>query len=171
MLKIVLTGPESTGKTTLAQQLAGHFGTVWVPEFARSFLDGLGRPYGQNDLLEMAQGQVAQEDNFLKKANGLLILDTSLEVLKIWSEFRYGHCHPWILEQWQKRRHDLYLLCRPDVPWVFDPLRENPDDREVLFEIYRKELAALGAEFFELAGLGDERFQNAVSVVSNFIKN
>ena len=170
MLKIVLTGPESTGKSTLAKQLAGHFGTVWAPEFARSYLEDLGRPYGQNDLLEIARGQVALEEDFSKKANGLLILDTSLEVIKIWSEVRYGDCHPWILEQWQQRRHDLYLLCRPDVPWAFDPQRENPGDREVLFEIYQRELTALGADFFELKGLGDERFQNAVCTVTNFIK-
>lgn len=171
MLKIVLTGPESTGKTTLARQLAGHFGTVWAPEFARRYLDGLGRPYSQNDLLVIARGQVALEEDFLKKANHLLFLDTSLEVIKIWSEFRYGDCHPWIVDQWQQRRHDFYLLCRPDVPWVFDPQRENSADREVLLKIYRKELTALGAEFFELGGLEDERFKNAVDVVANFIKN
>jgi len=170
MLTIVLTGPESTGKTTLATRLAGHFNTIWAPEFARGYLDSLGRPYGQNDLLEIARGQVAQEDVFIKKANGLLFLDTSLEVIKIWSEFRFGHCHPWILEQLAHRRHGLYLLCRPDLPWHPDPQRENPGDREVLFEIYRQELKAIGAEFLELNGLGEDRFKNAVSMVAHFKK-
>jgi NadR type nicotinamide-nucleotide adenylyltransferase len=171
MLKIVLTGPESTGKTTLAQQLARHFGTIWVPEFARSYLDDLHRPYEQHDLLEIAKGQVELEESFSKKANGLLFLDTSLEVIKVWSEVRYGRCHPWILEQCQQRRHDLYLLCQPDVPWAFDPQRENPGDREFLFEIYRKELTALNAEFVELAGVNRHRFQNAVNTISIFLKS
>lgn len=178
MLKIVLTGPESTGKTTLAQQLADHFGTAWVPEFARSYLEGLARPYRQNDLLEIARGQVATEEGFSQKtqvltqnSNSLLFLDTSLEVIKIWSEFRYGDCHPWIQEQFQLRRHDFYLLCQPDVAWSFDPQRENPDDRDVLLKIYRQELTALGADFCELNGSGAKRFQNAVSKVNNFIKS
>lgn len=170
MFKIVLTGPESSGKTTLAAQLAGHFNTAWVPEFARSYLNGLDRPYQQADLLEIARGQVALEEDFLKKANGLLFLDTSLEVIKIWSEFRFGSCHPWILEKCQQRRHNLYLLCHPDLPWEYDPQRENPHDREVLFEIYRKELMALAVDFFVLDGQGQERFQNAVNAVGNFIK-
>jgi NadR type nicotinamide-nucleotide adenylyltransferase len=169
MLTITLTGPESTGKTTLAAQLAGHFHTVWVPEFARSYLNELGRPYQQSDLLEIASGQVALEEDFRLKANELLFLDTSLEVVKIWSEFRYGSCHPWILEQWQQRRHDLYLLCLPDVPWAFDPQRENPGDREVLLEIYRRELTTLGVSYFELSGLGVGRFHTAVKVVEIFL--
>ncbi|MBI5916112.1 MAG: ATP-binding protein [Bacteroidetes bacterium] len=170
MQKIVLTGPESTGKTTLAGQLSAHFGTVWVPEFARQYLDALGRPYAQDDLLEIARGQVALEEEMTGQANGLLFFDTGLEVLKIWSEVRYGDCHPWILAQVQQRRADHYLLCLPDLPWAFDPQRENPDDRTVLLELYRRELAALGADFTEVHGQGDGRFQNALEAVKNFIK-
>ncbi len=169
MQKIVLTGPESTGKTTLAQLLAAHFGTVWVPEFARGYLEGLGRPYGPDDLLEIADGQIAQEESFSKKNTGLLFLDTSLEVVKVWSEYRFGSCHPRILEHWSRRRHELYLLCRPDLPWTFDPLRENPGDRDVLFEIYRAELLSLGVVFQELSGQGEDRFQNALRVVNDFL--
>lgn len=170
MQKIVLTGPESTGKTTLAGQLSAHFGTVWVPEFARQYLDGLGRPYAQDDLLEIARGQVALEEEMAGQSDGLLFLDTSLEVLKIWSELRYGHCHPWILEQVQQRQADHYLLCLPDLPWASDPQRENPNDRAVLLEIYRRELTTLGADFTEVNGQGGERFQNALDAVKNFIK-
>lgn len=171
MLRIVLTGSESTGKTTLASQLAAHFDTVWAPEFARQYLNDLGRPYQAFDLLEIAKGQVALEDEFVKKASRLLFLDTSLEVLKIWSEYRYGNCHPWILEQLQLRLPDLYLLCQPDLPWEFDPLRENPHDRAALYERYRQTLAALGTPVFEVKGIGNERFEQAVQAVELFLKN
>ncbi len=171
MFKIVLTGPESTGKTTLAAQLAEHFGTVWVPEFARAYLDGLNRPYRQDDLLEIARGQIAQERDFLKKAKELLFFDTSLEVVKVWSEFRYGNCDPWILEQLEHGLHDLYLLCSPDLAWTFDPQREHPQSRDALFEIYRKDLTQLNVPFFELRGLGEERLRNAVAIVEDFLKN
>ncbi len=171
MFKIVLTGPESTGKSTLAGELAAYFDTLWVPEFARSYLDQLGRSYRQSDLLDIAKGQVREEDDFSKKAEELLFIDTSLEVIKVWSEFRYGGCDPWILKNWKNRRHELYLLCAPDMPWTFDPQRENPNDRDVLFEIYRKDLTALGAHFFEIKGIGGARFQNALDAVAGFLKD
>ncbi len=167
MKKIVLTGPESSGKTTLAAQLAGHFGTVWVPEFARQYLDGLGRPYTADDLLEIAKGQMALEDEMAGSAtNGLLFLDTSLEVLKIWSEFRFGNCHPETLELMQLRLPDHYLLCLPDLSWTPDPQRENPEDREVLLDIYRREVISLGVPFSEVGGSSEVRFKNAVNMVN-----
>ncbi len=171
MKKIVLTGPESSGKTTLASQLAEAFGTVWVPEFARQYLDNLGRPYIADDLLEIAHGQVALEDEMAKQAKGLFFLDTSLEVIKIWSEARFGHCAPWTLEQLQDRLPDHYLLCLPDLPWEADPLRENRETRDVLLGIYRRELTSLRVKFTEVGGSGKQRFQHAKKAVDNFIKN
>ena len=168
MKKIVLTGPESSGKTTLAAQLAEAFGTVWVPEFARQYLDGLGRPYSAADLLEIARGQVALEDEMAAQANGLLFLDTSLEVLKIWSVIRFGQCADWTLEQLQLRLPDHYLLCLPDLPWVADPQRENPDNRDELLGIYRRELTSLGVPFSEVSGNGELRFENAMNAVNLF---
>lgn len=164
---IVLTGPESTGKTTLARQLAEHFETEWVPEFARTYIGQLDRRYTQADLLEIAKGQVAAEEAFAERSKNLLMLDTSLEVIKIWSEYRFGECHPWILEQLRQRSHNLYLLCRPDLPWAFDPQRENPEDRNLLFERYFDELTRLNVKFVEVNGSGEERFQAAVAAVSN----
>lgn len=167
MKKIVITGPESSGKTTLAARLAEHFGTVWVPEFARQYLDSLGRPYLEADLLDIARGQVALEDEMAGSAtNGLLFLDTSLEVLKIWSEFRFGHCHTETLELLQLRLPDHYLLCLPDLPWAPDPQRENPGDRDVLLDIYRREITSLGVPFSEVGGSGEERFNNALNMVN-----
>ncbi len=171
MKKIVLTGPESSGKTTLAARLAKHFGTVWVPEFAREYLAGLGLPYTANDLLEIAHGQVALEDKMAGEAtNGLLFLDTSLEVLKIWSEVRFGHCDRWTLAQFQLRLPAYYLLCLPDLPWAPDPQRENPDDREVLLGIYRRELVAVGVPFSEIGGNGERRFAMAVDAINAFLQ-
>ena len=165
MLKIVLTGPESTGKTTLAKHLAGHYRTAWAPEFARSYLNGLGRPYERADLLKIAEGQLALEDEIAATANDLLFLDTSLEVIKIWSEFRYGNCDPWILEKLKTRPSDLYLLCKPDLPWELDPQRENPKDREALYDIYRQELMALNVPFSEIQGFDEYRFYQCVSAI------
>lgn len=169
MLKIVATGPESTGKTTLASQLAKHFHTIWVPEFARTYIDGLKRPYREADLLEIAKGQVALEDEMTVKAGSLLFLDTSLEVIKIWAEFRFGRCHPWILEQLGKSRHDLYLLCVPDLPWAFDPQRENPEDREELFRLYLKVLTEMQLPFQEISGAGEVRLAQAIYTITKIL--
>jgi NadR type nicotinamide-nucleotide adenylyltransferase len=164
-LKITITGPESSGKTTLARQLAQTFDTRWVPEYAREYIDQLERPYRESDLLEIARGQVAREDEYAQKNQALLFCDTSLEVIKIWSEFRFQRCHPWILEQLQKRQPDLYLLCAPDLPWEYDPQRENPDDRDALFDIYREELA--GQHVVEIWGEGEERIQLATKAAES----
>ncbi len=166
---IVLTGPESSGKTTLAAQLAAHFNTEWVPEFARTYISGLGRPYQESDLLEIAKGQIGLENEMMKKTEGLLFLDTSLEVIKIWSEHKYDRCHPWILEHLKRNRHDLYLLCRPDIPWQYDPQRENPGDRGKIFELYRRELTQQNTNFVEISGLNERRLKKAIHHVRSFI--
>jgi nicotinamide riboside kinase len=95
----------------------------------------------------------------------LLFCDSSLEVIELWSEVRFQRCHPWILEQLEKRQPDLYLLCTPDLPWEYDPQRENPDDREALFEIYRKELS--GKKGMEIRGEGEDRTQKAIEAVQS----
>lgn len=171
MKKIVLTGPESAGKTTLAGQLARHFGTLWVPEFARGYLATLGRPYREGDLLEIAKGQMALEDEIAQMASGIVFLDTSLEVVQVWSEVVYGKCHPLITKQSVARRPDLYILCRPDLPWEPDPLRENPHNRGALFEIYLEKLASLGASYEVVDGLGPARLDKAISITQSFLND
>lgn len=161
MNKIILTGPESAGKTTLARDLAARYHTAWAPEYARDYLRDLGRPYAEDDLVAIARGQLAREEAYARQSSGLLFCDTSLLVIKVWSDYRYGRTHPWILEQLRERPAQLYLLCRPDLPWEPDPLRENPNDREALFDIYQRELEALSLPYAVVSGKGQERLQNA----------
>lgn len=169
MKKIILTGPEASGKSTLAKALADHFKTSYVPEFARSFLPTLDRPYEETDLLTIAKGQYALEKKHAQKDLSLLICDTSLLVMKVWSDYRFGKTHPWILDRLQENSLALYLLCSPDIPWEPDPLRENPHDRDDLFEIYCRELRALRHAFIMIQGSDHEkRLQQAVQAIESF---
>lgn len=163
-----MTGPESTGKTSLAEALAEHYGAPAVPEYARTYLENLDRAYVEEDLLHIARGQLAWEEEYADRAGERLIIDTSLVVLKIWSEYKYGRCHPFILENLRERRYDLFLLCRPDLPWSFDPLREHPDKREELFNIYQRELTALGFPYEVISGRGEERIARALAAIARF---
>src|SRR5579864_1908195 len=141
--KIVIVGPESTGKSSLCEALAAHYKTEWVPEYAREYLTTHGMDYRQEDLLVIARGQLALEDRGTMSAAAagrrLLFVDTDMYVMKVWSEFVFGHCDPWILEQIAIRQYDGYLLCRTDLPWEKDELREYPDlaSRDTLYHIYR----------------------------------
>lgn len=153
MKKIILIGPESTGKSTLSKELAAHFNCDFIAEFARGYIDKKKTPYQQHELLNMAQGQLALEEN-ARSNKPYLFIDTDLIVIKIWSNHKYGSCDPWVLEQIEKQKKDdrFYLLCKPDIPWENDPQRENPNDREELFEIYKTELERLGHKYFVVKG-------------------
>ena len=163
-IKIVVTGPESTGKSSLCQELANHFKTIWIPEFAREYLEDLGRPYEEADLTEIALGQKHNEDQVDK--NGIYFVDTSFEVLKIWSEWKYQRCSDAINALFEENQVDLYLLLYPDLPWQHEPLRENPDDRLQLFEIYRNLLSSNNLPFEIIKGSGSERVENAIEKVN-----
>ncbi|MGI9543852.1 MAG: AAA family ATPase [Cyclobacteriaceae bacterium] len=167
--KIVLIGPESTGKTTLARKLAKHYGTTWVPEYAREFLNALDRPYQKSDLLEIAKGQLEQEDEATSSAKGILICDTNLWVLKVWSEYKYGSCHSWIEEQINQRFYDYYLLTNIDIVWQADPQREHPDQREGLFQIYHQHLSNQAVPFEILNGNLEVRFQRAITLIDSLV--
>lgn len=160
MKKVVLTGPESTGKTTLANHLSQIFEVGSVEEYARKYLEQLDRPYTQSDLKEIAQGQILAE-NEQKRSSDKLICDTDLLTIKVWSEFKYASCDPWIIEQLKKRMPDLYLICYPDLEWQFDPQRENPNDVKELFEIYLAEVKKLKVSYEIIQGKGESRFKRA----------
>lgn len=156
MHKVVVTGPECTGKSTLSEALAAHYGIPWVPEMARPYLDSLGRPYGEADLLSIAELQLRTEEERAKGKGGkpprAIICDTDLITIRIWGEEKFGRSDPWIIEQTESRPYDLWLLCRPDIPWEFDPQRENPHDRDRLFAVYEEMLRTLGKRYAIIEG-------------------
>ena len=163
--RIVVIGPECTGKTDLAEFLAEHHNTTFVPEYARGYLNNLVRPYNEDDLTTIAHGQTRVEDEFARTANELLICDTNLYVIKIWSEFKYGQCDPEILKEIKSRSYDLYLLTYIDIPWEDDPQREHPDKRDELYQIYLKEMRNQPVPFVEIKGDRDARRQRAIQAI------
>lgn len=177
MKKIVIIGPESTGKSTLCQQLADHFGTEWVPEYAREYLLEHGTEYRYEDLLTIAKGQVALEEKYAVAfpqnyaPNSPLFIDTDLYVMKVWCEFVFQQCHQWILNNIVTRRYDLYLLCNIDLPWVKDELREYPDllSRQQLYHIYKDIMINQAVPWVDISGNYEERFQRAQKAVKNLL--
>ena len=164
MLKIIVTGTESSGKTTLCKALSKHYNLPFTKEFAREYLTDLGKNYLQEDLLEIAKGQLENEQ-LITNNQQISLHDTDLITLKIWSDYKYGNCNNWILEQIEKQKVEnrFYLLCKPDLKWDYDPLRENPNDRDDLFAIYKKDLERLGHNYFIVEGV--ERFQRAIQKI------
>ncbi len=169
--KIAVTGPESTGKSILAQQLADHYRTVWIPEFSRVYLLKIERAYNYDDILRIARGQKKSEEALTDIARKIMFSDTELLVTKIWCEVKYKKCHPWILEKLEKQEYDLYLLMDVDLPWVHDPLREHPHNRKYLFDLYQKELEARKLNYRIVSGQDDERFKNAKGFVEEVLKS
>jgi len=169
--RAVIIGPECTGKSELSEYLAREFNTVWVEEYAREYLDSLKRPYTAEDLVLIASGQLAREDALASKANNVLICDTDLYVIKIWSIFKYGYCDPAILRAIASRKYDLYLLSYIDIPWQFDPLREHPQEREVLFDLYLSEMQNQSVPFTIIKGSREERRRQAKDAVAKLMKS
>ena len=155
MKKIVFTGPECSGKTTLSKEIAKHFNLVWVQEYARQYLKNLERSYNYSDLKKIAQGQLQLESRH--KENRILICDTNLQVIKLWSIIKFSKCDPFILKN--QDRKALYILCKPDFEWTFDHLRENPSNREEIFNMYHKDLVENNMEFIVAKGSHNKRFQ------------
>lgn len=167
--KIVVIGPECTGKSELSKFLAEHFKTEWVPEYARGYIDNLVRPYQQSDLISIAHGQIRLEDEWVRDANKVLICDTNLYVIKIWSEFKYGDCPKEILDTIAKRPYDLYLLTYVDIPWEDDPQREHPNEREKLYSIYLEHLKNQAVPFVEIKGEREQRRQTAIAAIEKIL--
>lgn len=164
--KIVMIGPESTGKTTLSRQLAAHYQAPWVAEYARQYIDALPRPYEEQDLLAIAHGQCALEDQQTARATQWLFCDTDLQVIEVWAKVKYGRVAPWIIAEQQRRKYAHYFLCGIDVPWEYDPQREHPQAREALFAAYQQLLMERQLPFTILSGDPEARLQQAVDVLT-----
>lgn len=169
--KIVITGPESSGKTTLTRMLAEHFSASWIPEYAREFLAQLDRPYEEEDLPAIALGQIALEDQAAADADPCLFCDTGLEVVRLWSLVKYGRVDPIIEQLLSARQYTAYLLCAPDLAWEPDLLRETPDpeNRWLLYRLYEQELQRSGIPWKAISGRGARRWQDAVAAVQSLI--
>ncbi len=196
--KVVVIGPESTGKSTLCKQLAAHFQTRWCPEFARQYLLEHGMNYTYDDLLTIAKGQIDLEEEYIDEVrkskrpedrkttiidkeilsglsdfptSSLLFIDTDMYVMKIWCEFVFGKCHQFILDRIAARKYDLYLLCKIDLPWIKDELREYPDleRRKELYSIYKNTMVGQSTPWVEICGSYEERLNKAIAAVGNIL--
>ncbi|MEE8523715.1 MAG: ATP-binding protein [Thermoanaerobaculia bacterium] len=168
MRRIVVTGSECTGKTTLARALAAHYGTVWVPEYARDFVVRKGASPETGDVDAIARGQIAREDELEAEAAGLLILDTDLLSTLVYSRHYYGARPSWIGETLDRRAGDLYLLVGIDVPWVADgDQRDRGDRREEMQELFRRGLTDRKLRFTEIHGEHEARVSQAVAAIDH----
>ena len=174
VLKVVLFGPESTGKTTLSEQLARHYHTVWVPEYAREYLqdkwNNERKTCEPHDLLPIAEGQMRLENDLAKKATEILICDTDLLETKVYSEAYYvGDCDP-VLEKYAlQNTYDLYLLTYIDIPWEEDDLRDKPNEREEMFNYFKDTLEKYGKNFITLKGDKKQRLNKAINHIDTLL--
>jgi NadR type nicotinamide-nucleotide adenylyltransferase len=164
--RIAITGPESTGKSWLAEKLALQYECRWVPEYAREYLTKLGHPYTYEDILLISHGQLASENQALLTKNKFLFIDTEFLVTKIWCDVKFGICHDWIVQQIEQKPYDLYLLCDIDLPWEPDPLREHPNMRKLLLYRYLDELQKRDLPFVLISGTGNTRLQSAIEAIN-----
>ena len=186
--KVVVIGPESTGKSTLCKLLAAHYHTIWCAEYAREYLLNNGTDYIYDDLLTIARGQLMLQDEAERRlsdgqlniGNGqlsintpnLLFIDTDMYVMKVWCEYVFGKCHQFILDEIVERKYDLYLLCKPDIDRVKDELREYPDEkvRIELYHIYRDILINQSVPWAEVSGDYEKRLSMGVEAVEGIIE-
>lgn len=169
MKKIVITGPESTGKTTLAEALAQKLNALLIPEYARSYVEGLNRPYTYSDVEMIAQHQLEEESKFSDSGgSGILLMDTWLIITKVWFEVVYGTAPGWIEKRIATGDIDLFLICAPDIPWIADPIRENGGEMRLkLFDRYINEIENHGFAYEIVRGAGELRFQNALNLLKS----
>lgn len=170
----VLSGPESSGKTTMATALAGYWSAPLVPEQARLYLNEKKQTdpdfiYQQSDLLAIARQQSEIEQDVLLQEPASIFCDTDLLVIMVWSEVRFGKCDAWIIEQFERslssgQRH--YILCDWQIPWEVDPLREHPDDRKELFGLYQEKMREYGILYTAVSGSTMQRFKQAYAAIS-----
>ena len=167
MKKIVLTGPESTGKSSLAKSLSDYYNAPIVDEYAVEYLKKTNGKYHYKDLALIAEGQIELEDTIISNnKSDLVFIDTDLITIKIWSKVKYNKVSRWIMKTIRERDYDLYLLCKPDIPWEYNEFRENPDDRDWLFTLYEKELKKYKKRYELIDGLEQTRIDKAIARIN-----
>ena len=167
--RVVLTGGECTGKTTLASLLARRFDTLWVPEFVREYAEGKGAPLDASDVEPIASGQIAAQDWAAERAIGLLVLDTDLVSTVVYARHYYGSCPGWIEEAARGSRGDLYLLCHPDLPWLPDGVRDRGGARAELHALFEEELRSAGVAVVDVRGDWGIREERAAAAVDSLL--
>ncbi|HEY5592527.1 MAG TPA: ATP-binding protein [Paludibacter sp.] len=168
MIKVSILGPESTGKTELAKNLAEHFKAPWVPEYAREYVEKLTIPYDYNDVCNIALTQIEQEKHYEEHpelSENYVFFDTDLIITSVWFEHKYALVPDFVSERLKKDYFDFYLLCAPDLPWEPDPVREHGDDREFFFNWYKTKIEQTGKPYVIVNGSGNQRIQNAINAL------
>lgn len=162
MVKIAFTGPESSGKTTLSKRIAEILNGEWHEEYAREYLTNLNRPYNQNDLINIA---LKQNEKRINCNSSLQVYDTEMLVIKIWNDYKFRKENQYINELLDQQKIDHYFLCKPDIPYEDDPLRENPDNRDELFEIYLNALNQKELTYTIIEGKLTERTEKVLEIL------
>lgn len=168
--RVCIFGPESTGKSTLTKNLAEHFRTCFVPEYARTHLEPRNGDVHPADMEMIARGQMASEDALVRNANRLLFCDTDLLTTCIWSQWLFKSCAAWIQEEASKRSYDMYLVTDVDVPWVQDTVRYLPTERRSFLDRCIETLEQHNRPWTLLSGSWDERFAKAVAVTESLLR-
>lgn len=172
IIKIAVVGPESTGKSSMANFLAKELNTFCVPEYARYYCKNLNNTYTLQDELNMFYGQLALEDTLTSSINkNIIICDTTILTVKIWSDYLFKQTPENVTTEIISRQYDYYLLLDIDLPWENDPLRDFPNEREYFLEQWKLELNNIKANYSMISGLGEQRFKNGLQHCKDFIKN
>jgi len=170
IIKIAVVGPESTGKSTMANFLAKELSTFCVPEYARYYCENLNKQYTVEDEVNMFHGQRALEEAIAARvANNLLLCDTTILTVKIWCDHLFQFTPDIVVNEIKTRKYDLYLLMDIDLPWEDDPLRDFPDQREHFLEMWKKELNAINANYVLVSGIGEQRMNNGLQACKDFL--
>jgi NadR type nicotinamide-nucleotide adenylyltransferase len=167
--KIAVTGPESTGKSTLVEELAAHYKAAYVPEYCRAYLEEKDRAWTFEDVPIIAKGQLQAEDEAVKENDGLIFFDTEMVAIKVWLALYGKECPEWIVQEIKQREYDLVLLTDIDLPWIADDQRSNPNDRVELLRLFKQNLESFGINYYIIQGQGEIRTRNAIELIDRLV--